>query len=208
MVTPTKSTRLKLDAWLPLTKANGLTSYLEIESSVSHSTSVPLAAAVDHHAHIPIPVPYVVTSPMDVPNVLLDKLYPIITKLKVNAWEHALSDAGICEKYADILVGLRQGFPCSLENLSLSCTFIPPNHYTFKEDEDFIIMKYAEEIELGRISHGYNPDTLFSLIGHFHTAPLAVIEQAPGKRCVIYTQRIPTMLILKPYHARQTENIL
>ena len=52
-------------------------------------------------------------------------------------------------------------------------------------------MKYAEEIELSRISHGYDPDTLFSLIGHFHTAPLAVIEQAPGKRCVIVNHSYP-----------------
>jgi hypothetical protein len=41
---------------------------------------------------------------------------------------------------------------------------IPPNHYTSEEDEELVVAKYAEEIELGRLSHGYDPDTLFSII--------------------------------------------
>ena len=124
-------------------------------------------------------------------NALHDNLFPIVTKLRVDAWERALTDAGICEKYKDILVGLREGFPCGLEQFSLVRSFIPPNHYTSTEDEDFIITKYAQEIELGRISHGYHPDTLFSLIGHFRTAPLAVIDQGAGKRRVIVNHSYP-----------------
>ena len=139
---------------------------------------------------------------MAVPNATPDEIFPIITKLQPDAWEIALTDAGIHEEYADILVGLWEGFRCGLEDISLSCTFIPPNHYTSKEDEDFIITKYAEEIELGRISHGYEPDTLFSLIGHFRTAPLAVIEQAPGKRRVIINHSYP-----KNGHLLDLENL-
>ena len=36
--------------------------------------------------------------------------------------------------------------------------------------------KYNEEVELGRVSKGYDHNTLFALIGHFRTAPLAVID--------------------------------
>ena len=124
-------------------------------------------------------------------NAELNSIFPIVTKLKADAWELALRDAGILEEFNDIPVGLRQGFFCGLEHFSLACTFVPPNHYTSQEDEDFIISKYAEEISLGRISHGYDPDTLFGLIGHFRTAPLAVINHGGDKRRVIVNHSFP-----------------
>jgi hypothetical protein len=79
----------------------------------------------------------------------------------------ALLDVGIINKYSNILVGLWQGFPCGLEEISLACTFIPCNHYNSQEDEDFGIIKYTEELALSRILHGYEPEELFFLIGHF-----------------------------------------
>jgi hypothetical protein len=121
----------------------------------------------------------------------LSNIFPIITKLKADAWEIALKDAGILDEYNDIPVGLRQGFLCGLEDFSLSCTSIPRNHYISQEDEDFVTAKYAEEIALGRMSHGYDPDKLFSLIGHFRTAPLAVIDQGGTKRRVIVNHSYP-----------------
>jgi hypothetical protein len=119
-----------------------------------------------------------------------DPIFPIVTKLKAAAWEQALMNAGILDEFQDIPGGLRGGFLCGLENASLSCTFIAPNHYTSQEDEDFIIRKYAEEIALGRISHGYDPKALFALIGHFRTAPLAVITRG-GKQRVIVNHSFP-----------------
>jgi hypothetical protein len=119
------------------------------------------------------------------PNASPDPIFPIVTKLNAVAWERALLDAGILDEYRDIPMGLRQGFFCGLEHFSLASTFIPPNHFTSKDDEDFIISKYAEEIALGRISHGYDPATLFSLIGHFRTAPLAVINHGPKRRVIV-----------------------
>jgi hypothetical protein len=89
------------------------------------------------------------------------------------------------EEFQDIPVGLQEGFCCGLESFLLSCTSILPNHYTSEEDEEFVVAKYAEGIELGRLSHGYDLDMLFSLIGYFHTAPLAVIDQGNGKCRVI-----------------------
>ena len=199
LIKNTKETRAD---WFLTSKANGLTRPLVIESSASLSTSAPLVADAGLHASTPTPAPCAAIATTAVSNATPDEIFPIITKLRPDAWEIALTNAGIHEEYADILVGLREGFRCGLENISLSCTFIPPNHYTSKEDEDFIIMKYAEEIELGRISHGYEPDTLFSLIGHFRTAPLAVIEQAPGKRRVIVNHSYP-----KNGHSLDLENL-
>ena len=123
-------------------------------------------------------------------NVLPNPIFPIVTKLKPDAWELALMDAGILAEFNDIPTGLRNGFLCGLENYSLTCTSIPENHYTSQEDEDFIISKYTAEMNLGRISHGYDPHTLFSLIGHFRTSPLAVINRN-GKRRVIVNHSFP-----------------
>lgn len=78
-----------------------------------------------------------------------DFVYPIIIKLKPDTWECALADAGILSEFGDIPMGLREGFLCGLcglEHFSLACTFVPQNHYTSQEDEDFIISKYTEEI--------------------------------------------------------------
>jgi hypothetical protein len=121
----------------------------------------------------------------------LTKSSQSLTKLKPDAWESALKDAGIWDEFDDIPEGLRKGFQCGLENLSLSCTSVPQNHYTSKEDEQFVILKYAEEIELGRMSHGFDPNQLFSLIGHYRTAPLAVIDSSGGKHRVIVNHPYP-----------------
>jgi hypothetical protein len=128
---------------------------------------------------------------MDRQDVQPDNLFPIVTKLKAEAWEIALRNAGILDEFSDIPVGLQQGFLCGLEEFSLSCTSIPQNHYTSQEDKEFVVKKYAEEIALGRLSHGYDPDELFSLIGHFRTAPLAVIDQGGGKRHIIVNHSYP-----------------
>ena len=147
--------------------------------------------ADDPHATIVTPVPSVETFHMDPENVMPDTIFPVVTKLKPDAWEIALRNAGILNKFNNILVGLRQGFYCGLENFLLSCTSVPCNHYVLQEDEEFVITKYDKEIELGRLSHGYEPDTPFSLIGHFCTAPLAVIDQGGHKHCVIVNHSYP-----------------
>jgi hypothetical protein len=85
----------------------------------------------------------------------------------------------------------QKGFQCGLEDFTLSHTSIPPNHFTSQDDEEFVVSKYVEEMKLGRISHGYDPKTLFSLIGHFRTAPLTVITQDSSKRCVIVNHSYP-----------------
>ena len=143
-------------------------------------------------------------------SVDLDAIFPIVTKLKAAAWEIALKDAGILDEFGDIPIGLRQGFFCGLEHFSLASTFIPPNHYTSQEDEDFIISKYSEEISLGRLSHGYDPQALFSLIGHFRTAPLAVITHG-NKRRVIVNHSFPktkACIILDKLHYNSTEGYI
>jgi hypothetical protein len=148
-------------------------------------TSFPLAVDGVQRVTTATPALCVATCHMDARDALLDTIFPIVTKLKANAWELALANAGILNKFNDIPVGLWEGSYCGLENYSLSYTSIPSNHFTSKEDEAFIVLKYTEEITLGRISHGYDPHELFSLIGHFRTAPLTVITRNGKHRVIV-----------------------
>jgi hypothetical protein len=186
--TSTASTKAKLNVSYPKTES-GSTKHSAtkpfVSTSMSALTDAPVPTAISAtHARF-------VETPMGLTNARPEDIFPIVTRLKPDAWEHALKDAGVFELFDDIPEGLRTGFLVGLERFSLASTFIPDNHYTSEEDEKFVISKYAEEIELGRISHGYDPDYLFSIIGHFRTAPLAVIEQSFGKRRVIVNHSFP-----------------
>jgi hypothetical protein len=190
-LTPIGNTRDRQLVWSPTTKENGSTNLTAAESSAYHSILEPMDVNEALPVPTTIPALFAATSPTVPQSAVSDSVFPVVTKLNADAWELALGNAGILTEFSDIPVGLRQGFHCGLEHFSLASTFIPPNHYTSKEDEDFIISKYAEEISLGRISHGYDPDTLFSLIGHFRTAPLAVITHGGDKRRVIVNHSFP-----------------
>ena len=162
-----------------MSRGDRSTEHMGTRSFASPSTST------QQDVEEPIPAPFVKTSPMAVQNAWLDKVFLIVTKLKTDAWEIALRDAGILAKFIDIPEGLKKGFFSGLGSFSLSCTLVPENHYTLKEDKELVLAKYGEEIALGRLSHGYDLIELFSLIGHFHMAPLAVIDQNGGKCHII-----------------------
>lgn len=87
---------------------------------------------------------------------------------------------GLLSRYSNIPVGLQYGFLMGLEHYQLINTAIPPNHYKSVEHEQFVLSKYAEEIELGRISPAFPPDQLRRWVGHIRTAPLNVFQQTPG----------------------------
>jgi hypothetical protein len=102
----------------------------------------------------------------DPPNVPPETIYPIVTRLKPDAWEKALKDAGIWEQFSDIPEGLRKGFLCGLENFSLASTFIPKNHYVSEEDENFVI-NMLKKLNSAECLTGMNPITFFLLSDTF-----------------------------------------
>ena len=109
----------------PTIKANGLTEHSAIRLSVYPSTSV--LPAVNEVPSVITATPALCASicHTDAQDAPLDTIYPIVTKLKADAWELALEDAGILSEFIDIPVGLREGFLCGLEHFSLASTFIP-----------------------------------------------------------------------------------
>lgn len=113
---------------------------------------------------------------------LKDFFFPIVTPYKHERWAQMLDEAGVLDKYADIPLGIENGFEIGLEEFSLTSTFSPPNHYKSSEHHKYIVEKYADEIKLNHIPPGYPPEILKKLVGHYRTAPMNVVEQVPGSK--------------------------
>jgi len=113
------------------------------------------------------------------------------TRLIPEAWERLLRESNAPEKFAGIPKGLIEGFRIGLDNFTLASTYIPPNHFRTEEHANVIRAKFAQEMDLGRISHPFHPDELQAQIGHFTTAPMAIVEQRPGKFRIVIDHSFP-----------------
>lgn len=117
---------------------------------------------------------------MALSHALFEATFPIVTRLRHTAWHDTLLSLHLLNCYSDIPLGLEHGFLMGLEHFGLVNTATPPNHFKLPEHALFVRSKYQEEIELGRISRGYERDELQRLVGHFRTAPLNVVQHTPG----------------------------
>jgi hypothetical protein len=121
---------------------------------------------------------------------LLDDIFPIVTSFKHEVWSMELHKANAPVRFLEVPKGLQFGFTVGLQDFTLTATFSPPNHASSSLHEEFLYEKYSKEILLGRISQGYEPDVLESLIGPYRTAPLGVTDSA-GKLRVIVDHSFP-----------------
>ncbi len=96
---------------------------------------------------------------------MLEDPFPIVMPFQHWVWKSMLEDAGILNEYTDIPAGIEHGFLTGLENFNLTQTFAPKNHCSEPEHLSFLHEKYSEEIQLGRLSRGYEPEELQALIG-------------------------------------------
>jgi len=83
--TCTRITREPQNNW-HLSKGNGSTRCSAASKSASTSMSAPSDASVAVHAHIATHVSCVESPAMDLQGVLPDEIFPIVMKLKANAW--------------------------------------------------------------------------------------------------------------------------
>ncbi|KIL54647.1 hypothetical protein M378DRAFT_18694 [Amanita muscaria Koide BX008] len=141
---------------------------------------VPLPAHIRTLVNTYTPVPCVSAEIMALNLVVYSELFPVVTRLRWTAWEAILAKHNLSSTFGDITISLQFGFLMGLERYFITNTFTPPNHYRTVEHHDFVLSKYAEEIDLGQISRGYPPDFLQQCIGHFRTAPLNVVQNTPG----------------------------
>lgn len=132
-----------------------------------------------------------VVPPNTAPRSIRANEVPFSTRLIPDEWERLLAESGAPQKYTGIPKGLREGFYIGLEKFTLSSTYIPPNHFRTEQHAQIIREKFTSEIALGRISQGFTPEELQLQIGNFTTAPMAVVEQCPGKFRIVIDHSFP-----------------
>ncbi|GAW03260.1 site specific phage integrase family protein [Lentinula edodes] len=113
------------------------------------------------------------------------------TRLKPDAWSILLEEASVLQEFAGVPKGLREGFRIGADGYDVGYTFTPPNHFRTEAEADIVRAKFKEEIALGRISTGLTPEHAQRLLGNFRTAPMAVLEQRPGKFRIIINHSFP-----------------
>lgn len=105
-------------------------------------------------------------------------LLKIITPLRWQAWEEELENAGILDKYCDIVYNISHGFPSGVSS-TITKTFIPPNHASSRNNPQPIQDYIDKELANGRYSGPFTKDQLESIIGPFRSSPLGAVPK-PG----------------------------
>ncbi|KAG8717635.1 hypothetical protein FRC09_013965 [Ceratobasidium sp. 395] len=155
----------------------------------------PLRAALSDEGKWVLDVTGVVKGTTSAPSAVTEDMAPkpapkdprrIVTPLHADAWELALADAGLLDRFSDLPIGLRCGFSFGVSS-SLDSTIIYPNHKSATDRPEIIQKHIAKEVEAGRYSGPFTPDALFQLIGHFCASPLGVVDKpsSPGDFRVI-----------------------
>jgi hypothetical protein len=113
---------------------------------------------------------------------LRTELFPVVTPLHWQAWEDHLNEAGLLEEFADVPVGIRDGFRLGYNECLISC-YMPPNHASAINNPIPVRAYIEKEISAGRYSTGYDPKVLGSKF-NFRTSPLGLVDK-DGKFRVI-----------------------
>jgi hypothetical protein len=117
-------------------------------------------------------------------------LLPIITPLRWERWKELLEAAGCITEFADVPIGIRDGFRLGVSS-SISSTFSPKNHKSATENPDIIDAYIEKELAAGRYSHGYSPAEFEALFGPYRTGPLGVSFDQPTKPRLVQDHSFP-----------------
>jgi hypothetical protein len=113
---------------------------------------------------------------------LREELFPIVTPLRWKRWATHLKEAGVLEEFADVPVGIRDGFRLGYYE-PLYSSYMPPNHLSATNNPDPVRAYIAKEIAAGRYSTGFNPKDLETRF-HYRTSPIGVVDQDGKYRIV------------------------
>ncbi|EUC56894.1 reverse transcriptase/ribonuclease H, putative [Rhizoctonia solani AG-3 Rhs1AP] len=116
----------------------------------------------------------------------------IVTPLVPDTWESMLKTYDLWDDYEDVPTGLRYGFRIGVSSI-LNDTRIPKNHKSATDRPTVITRHINKEVSAGRYSGPFSLNTLTEIFGHFHAAPLGIIEKAssPGEFRVIQDFSFP-----------------
>ncbi|KAF7365423.1 putative reverse transcriptase domain protein [Mycena venus] len=156
-------------------------------ASVGRTTSAPAAPTPSANLRTPAPfaAPVPRLEPCTAPRAALsapseNELFPIVTPLIADQWEHWITKVGLAEEYADVPKGIRNGFAHGLNpSLKATTTFIPRNLQSALDHSDIIDAYIAKEQNLNRISPAYDPILLEGIIGPFRCSPVGCVQKDP-----------------------------
>ncbi|QRV93564.1 Fungal Zn(2)-Cys(6) binuclear cluster domain [Ceratobasidium sp. AG-Ba] len=109
----------------------------------------------------------------------------VVTPLLPEAWKVVLEECDLLSDFADVPLGLSQGFPIGSSNM-ISRTSVPVNHRSALDNPAVVEASIQSELAAGRYTGPYSKEALEALIGPFRSAPLGVVEKStPGEFRII-----------------------
>lgn len=107
----------------------------------------------------------------------------IVTPLRWQAWEGELAAAGCLEEFADVPMGIRDGFRLGVQS-SVKVTHTPPNHKSATDHPEVVEAHIRKERSAGRYTGPFHPDRLELIIGPFRSAPLGTVPKGDSFRII------------------------
>lgn len=120
-----------------------------------------------------------------------DSVCRIVAPLRWDVWRDELQVAGCLDEFADISIGIRDGFRISV-SLPITATYTPPNHKSSLDNPEALQLHIHTELSARRYSGPFHPSRLESLIGPFCTSPMGIIPKTtPGTFRIIQDFSFP-----------------
>lgn len=107
----------------------------------------------------------------------------IITPLRWQAWEAELRAAGCLEEFADVPIGIREGFRLGTKS-SVQFTHTPPNHKSATDHPEVVDAHIRKERSARRYTGPIDPNRLELIIGPFRSAPLGTVPKGDSFRII------------------------
>ncbi|POV94223.1 hypothetical protein PSHT_16348 [Puccinia striiformis] len=110
--------------------------------------------------------------------------WPTEVKCEMNlrVWTDALKRAGLSEKYADVIVGFREGFSQGIPNHTIGDLrwYTPPNHMSADWAKEDIISNLKKEVAAGRMFGPFSHRTVARRFPFFRSSPLGAVANSDG----------------------------
>jgi hypothetical protein len=104
-------------------------------------------------------------------------------EMDIVEWQKALEEAGLAEKYSDVIHGLQFGFDQGIPNHDLGPSipyFTPPNHQSALLAQEKIESSISKEVEAGRMYGPYTHEQLMKKYKFFRSNPLGAVVNGDG----------------------------
>lgn len=116
---------------------------------------------------------------MERSHALANELSKLTTPYIADAFQDALLEAGLNERYPNLVYDIKHGSPLG-NPTPLTHTTIFPNLKSVNDNPAVVDVHLEEEIALGRVSGPFTIEEANFMFGHFKNTPLGLVEKEPG----------------------------